>query len=141
MATRSFISIKTGEEYRTIYCHWNGYPEYNGVVLLKYYNTIERVEALLALGSVSSINEKIAPEAGTLHSFDKPQNGVVVAHHRDRGDTYTPPRRHTYKGLEREDYNYVFNSTTNTWFIKPYNGKWQPLKKVVADIHPDKLEA
>lgn len=80
---------------------------------------------------------------GTLHSFDNSQDGVVVAYHRDRGDALTPPRRHTYKGLEQEDYNYVFNSITKTWFVRPYNGygKWQPLKKVIAAIDPEKLKA
>lgn len=143
MATRSFISIKTGKEFRTIYCHWNGYPEYNGVVLLKHYSTIERIEALLALGSVSYIDKELAPKAGTLHNFYNKQKGVTMAYHRDRGDTYTPPRCHTYKGLKQEEYNYVFNSITKTWFVRAYNGygKWQPLAKVIAAIAPEKLQA
>ena len=141
MATRSFISIKTGKEFRSIYCHHDGYPECNGAMLLKHYPTIERVEALLALGYISSLNVKIAPEATTPHTFDKQQEDVVVAYHRDRGDTFTPPRRHTYRGLELEDYNYVFNSITNRWFVKSYYGKWQPLAKVIAAIDPEKLFA
>jgi hypothetical protein len=134
MATRSFISIKTGKEFRTIYCHYDGYIKGNGWMLLTHYNTAERVEALLALGALSSISPKIAPDAGTTHSFFKPQDGVVLAYHRDRGDKFIPPRRHSYKNLEIEDYNYVFNSTTKTWFVKRYNGKWQPLKKVIAAL-------
>lgn len=141
MATRSFISIKTGKNFRTIRCHYDGYPECNGAILLKYYNSLDRVEALLQLGDLSSLHKDIAPKAGETHTFYEKAKDVVVALHRDRGDKYYAPKKHGYKGFEYEDYNYVFNATTNTWFVKPYNRKWQPLAKVIAAINPDKLFA
>ena len=34
MATRSNIAYKTAEgKIRSVYCHWDGYPAYNGEVL------------------------------------------------------------------------------------------------------------
>ena len=38
MATRSTIAMKTPEgKIRAIYCHWDGYPEHNGKMLLDNY--------------------------------------------------------------------------------------------------------
>lgn len=86
--------------------------------------------------------KKLLIEAGTLHSFDKPQDGVVVAYHRDRGETLTPPRRHTYKQLQIEDFNYVFDSAEKKWLVRSYNNEnWQSLEEVIAAIDPEKLQA
>ena len=39
MATRSNIGIVNEDDSITaIYCHWDGYPEHNGKILLNHYN-------------------------------------------------------------------------------------------------------
>ena len=54
MATRSYIAMKIGEDaYRGVYCHYDGYLDYNGVMLYEHYNTKERVEELISLGNIS----------------------------------------------------------------------------------------
>ena len=79
MATRSYIAMKTGENtYKAVYCHYDGYLEYNGRMLLQYYNTQERVEKLLSFGCISSLHEKIELEKGSHHCFDTPEKGVTV---------------------------------------------------------------
>lgn len=81
MATRSYICKK--EENGTIkmiYCHFDG--DYNGALLYTYYNTPEKVDALLALGDLSSLGEKISPTSDT-HDIDHPEAGVCVAYGRD----------------------------------------------------------
>ena len=66
MATRSTIAIAREDgTVAKIYCHWDGYLEYNGDLLVKYYNTPEKVEALIALGDLSALNETI----GVQHPF------------------------------------------------------------------------
>lgn len=61
MATRSIIGKVNGDgTIRFIYCHWDGYPEYNGKLLFEHYNTPESVEALLALGDLSSLDKDLA---------------------------------------------------------------------------------
>ena len=87
MSTRSYIAMKTGENtYRAVYCHYDGYLEYNGRMLLEHYNTQERVEKLLDLGCISSLHEKLEPETGSHHCFDTPDEDVTVFYGRDRGE-------------------------------------------------------
>lgn len=90
MATRSFIAQKLPSgSFRAVYCHWDGYPENNGVILHSHYFNTPMVEELLALGSLSSLGERANPTLST-HSYDKPQDDVTVAYHRDRGEDLRP---------------------------------------------------
>lgn len=84
MSTRSIIAKQIGEDqYLTIFCHYDGYPDDNGATLVKHYNTPERVDALLALGDLEVLCEKIEPTPQTPHTADAPQPGVTVAMRRD----------------------------------------------------------
>ena len=66
MSTRSYNAEKIDENtYRGVYCHYDGYLEYNGRMLLDHYNTAERVKKLLDLGCISSLHEKLEPDAGS----------------------------------------------------------------------------
>src|SRR5690554_3636984 len=89
MATRSTITVRTGEnERKEIYCHWDGYPEHNGVLLLEHYNTQEKAEKLIELGNLSSLGEFLEPKSKT-HTFNNPEENVCVAYGRDRGENNT----------------------------------------------------
>jgi hypothetical protein len=60
MATRSTIGIKSEDgTVRAIYCHWDGYPEGVGAGLRQNYNSKEQAQALIALGSFSSLMETL----------------------------------------------------------------------------------
>lgn len=120
MSTRSIIAKQIGEDqYLTIFCHYDGYPDDNGATLVKHYNTPERVDALLALGDLEVLCEKIEPTPQTPHTADAPQPGVTVAMRRDmelsgceaaemtREELIEPE----YEGIE---YTYIFNQ----------DGKW-----------------
>lgn len=87
MGTRSAIIVKVGKEYKGIYCHWDGYPSRVGRLLDEHYNTQEKAEALVNLGDLSSLQERLEPEPQEIHSFDRPSEGVTVAYGRDRGET------------------------------------------------------
>jgi len=47
MSTRSLICIQKENEIDTKYCHWDGYPSNNGVLLLENYKEEHEVEELL----------------------------------------------------------------------------------------------
>ena len=47
MSTRSLICIQKGNEIDTKYCHWDGYPSNNGVLLFENYKEEHEVEELL----------------------------------------------------------------------------------------------
>src|SRR5574344_900791 len=88
MSTRSYICKENDDgTYTGAYCHSDGYLTYNGAMLIDHYNKRERVEKLLSLGNMSSLNESIDPDPTKPHSFDKRQDGVTVFYGRDRGET------------------------------------------------------
>ena len=92
MATRSFIGKQLPNGHITgIYCHWDGYPTGVGTTLENHYTTQERVDALLALGSLSVLGARLAPELGEGHTFENPISGVTVAYHRARGEELAYP--------------------------------------------------
>ena len=92
MSTPSFIGVLCKEGIiKFVYCHSDGYPSYLGKMLLEHYNTPELATALVDLGSLSMVRERLAPDEGETHTFDTPvrhgtKGGVTTAYHRDRGD-------------------------------------------------------
>ena len=92
MSTPSFIGVLYKEGIiKFVYCHSDGYPSYLGKMLLKHYNTPELATALVDLGSLSMVRERLAPDEGETHTFDTPvrhgpKGGVTTAYYRDRGD-------------------------------------------------------
>lgn len=92
MSTPSFIGVLCKEGIiKFVYCHSDGYPSYLGKMLLEHYNTPELATALVDLGSLSMVRERLAPDEGETHRFDTPvrhgpKGGVTTAYHRDRGD-------------------------------------------------------
>jgi hypothetical protein len=110
MATRSTIWIKNddNETYDGIYCHWDGYLENNGVLLVENYQDKDKVRKLIELGSISSLDAEVDCPDG--HSFDHPVAGCVVAYHRDRDEDLCVYRNIPFEQLNRyfEEYNYFF---------------------------------
>ena len=81
MATRSNIGIVNEDGSVTgIYCHWDGYPEHNGKLLLKYYNTTGIVYELMDLGDLSSLNENLYCDDNN-HSFENEVDGCTTSQH------------------------------------------------------------
>jgi hypothetical protein len=121
MATRSRIGIKLEDgQVRSIYAHWDGYPSWNGRILLTCYTDVEKINALLDLGSISSLAAEVSPpeDKKDEHSFEKPMAGVTVAYHRDRDDEEEPAKVTTeYQFYNEicEEYNYLFKD--GKWFV------------------------
>ena len=56
MGTRSFITIKHKDNtYSGVYCHWNGYPDWNGKILTKDYQARSKVVDLIDGGDMSCL--------------------------------------------------------------------------------------
>ena len=140
MSTRSLIGVQspTGA-IQAIYCHFDGYPAGVGLTLQTHHNSAAAAEAIIALGDLSYLAEKLAPEAGQIHSFVFPATGVTMAYNRDRGETGIKPRN--YNSAEQflqeapddwADYIYLFRE--GAWFYSPVHyssdhgsetGTWQ----------------
>ena len=60
MATRSNIAYqRSNGQVVVAYCHWDGYPEHNGVMLNQHYNNQKKAEALANQGYFSVIKETL----------------------------------------------------------------------------------
>lgn len=82
---------------KSIYCHWDGYPEGVGRKLQRSYTDPKKVEELLSLGDISSLGEFYDEEISKadwkkfdlpkeeLEEFMKKQEKCTVAY-KDRGD-------------------------------------------------------
>lgn len=85
MATRSLIGkLNSDNTVNYIYCHWDGYPSHNGAILQEHYNTLEKVDALLALGDLSSLGKEIGEKHDFDFHFGKPNEDWCTAYGRDR---------------------------------------------------------
>ena len=132
MATRSNIGIVNDDGSVTgIYCHWDGYPENNGKLLLKHYNNSGIVNELMDLGDLSSLNKNLYCDDNN-HSFNNPVDGVCVAFGRDRGEKNADSKSFTnisefekYANRTTADYQYLFNN--GKWQYRNHNGTWNEL--------------
>ena len=109
MATRSHIGKRNLDgtvDY--IYCHWDGYPSYNGVILKDHYTTMDKVNELIELGDLSSLNKNI----GSKHDWSNPPEDECNAYGRDRGEKRAGARNKLFQDLlndDNVDYVYVFD--------------------------------
>lgn len=119
MSTRSYICKKEEDgTIKMIYCHFDG--DYNSVLLPRYYNTPEKVDALIALGDLSSLGEKISP-TNTTHDIDHPEPGVCIAYGRDAHCEDIEAKRFKSKKVLIENLNhnpmieYIYLWEDNRW--------------------------
>ena len=98
MATRSNIAIENQDgTVSSVYCHFDGYIDGVGKTLFEYYRSREKMEQLIALGSISELNETIE---------------TTVAYNRDRGERDL--RIEKYENVEEffdkfyNQYSYLF---------------------------------
>ena len=132
MATRSTIAVLHNDgKVSSIYCHWDGYLNWNGKILSNHYNTLEQAESLVALGNLSSLGARLVPYVDEEHTFDKRVKNVCLFYGRDRGED--DQEACIYDSLEDyflqnnwEEYDYIFK-----------DGKWN----VVTDVCKRKIEA
>lgn len=142
MGTRSYIAKQiSDDQYLTIFCHYNGYPEENGAMLVQHYNTPERVDALLALGDLYYLQEKVAPVPGTSHSHDNAQPGVTIAYQRDEGYTGCEATIQTLEGIndpepEGIEFTYFF-SLNGQWLYFPTGEAEFGIRNVKEDLDAD----
>lgn len=141
MATRSTIGVlNTDGSVTAVYCHWDGYPEHNGKILIENYVTEDKVRELVSMGGISSLGRQI----GEQHPFsrwedDQGQHPLVGAakearielaeregwttfFDRDRGEKDVGPYMFAnsteFVHKFGEEYNYLF--VGGTWFVNQY---------------------
>jgi hypothetical protein len=140
MATRSRIGIeltdKNGERIvKSIYCHWDGYPEGVGKTLMEHYQDRDKVEKLIKLGAISFLEASIEKPAG--HTFDTPVKGHTVAYHRDRGEEKVPARVDAgvadFFRKDFEQYGYILTEE-GEWLVAGVEKEPIPLHYVLSGV-------
>ena len=118
MATRSVIVDKVSN--RGIYCHWDGYPSHNGVLLAEHYADQDKVDALINLGDISRLGVNI--DDGDTESA----NGIsqhTSAYHRDTGEEWdrVKPATNVFPLIKQfanragAEYIYTWDGSKWTW--------------------------
>lgn len=143
--TSSIAALQPDGRVKSIYCHWDGHPDNVGKTLKEFYNTDEKVNELISLGSLSRLAKYPNPLEEAIgdnsfkyglnsperkvkkneHSYDNPQVDVTIAYHRDRVEDL---QINNYFDLENynldgdfQNYNYLWMN--NKWYIR-YKKKW-----------------
>lgn len=114
MSTRSTIGIVRGYHDTTrIYCHSDGYLEWNGAILQKYYNTADKVERLLALGNLSCLGPEIKPDDPADWDIGKHRDSRFCKTYTSRGEAWEQ-----CDPTQREEYNYTFYVEDGCWTVE-----------------------
>lgn len=132
MATRSTIALEFADgSVGQVYCHWDGYLQHNGKILLDNYMDPFKLRDLIDLGSVSSLGAEI----GVKHPFDNPakydtpeyqdykdQYGEMCKFYgRDRGELgvgahYFKDFADYVQNHQREEFSYILR-TDGVWYV------------------------
>jgi len=122
MGTRSAIGYKTPEgKVRAKYSHYDGYPAYTGKMLQEHYQEARKIAQMVELGDQSFIAPNVFPTDKS-HSFNTPQEDVIVFYGRDRGESNVDAKDFDtvqefvdyYEGAGCE---YFYLHTANGWIV------------------------
>ena len=146
MATRSTIALEFADgTVEQVYCHWDGYLEHNGQILLKHYSDPFKLQRLIDLGAISSLG----PEIGEKQDFDKrdtQNDNWSLIYARDRGEDLV---KHTFKdyadykaNAQSEEYNYILRCVDGkaTWFVEFYGEFDGLLEQAIMDEQDRKAQ-
>ena len=143
MATRSTIALEFADgTVEQVYCHWDGYLEHNGQILLKHYSDPFKLQRLIDLGAISSLG----PEIGEKQDFDKrdtQNDNWSLIYARDRGEELV---KHKFKDFadyranaQSEEYNYILR-TDGKWYVEFYGEFDGLLEQAIMDEQDRKAQ-
>lgn len=87
MSTRCRIGIKNEDgTIRSIYCHFDGYPDGVGQTLLDSYKDAEKINKLLDLGDISCLGSEPVSDSKYWDPFTAITNSDYTLAYKDRGE-------------------------------------------------------
>ena len=149
MGTRSTIALEYADgTVEQVYCHWDGYLEHNGQILLKHYSNPFILRDLIDLGDISSLKSTI----GTKHAFSHfgttldqeaynfLYGNMTTFYGRDRGETGTSAKKFaSYEDYllnhQYEEYDYILRNDNGVavWFVCDHDGAYVTLVSAIMD--------
>lgn len=117
MSTNSRIGYLENGLVKSIYCHWDGYPSWNGVVLHECYRDIDRVKELVDRKGYISV---LKPTVRNTDFAGYPLEDET--------------RLETVDNFKKDafDYHYLFDAENGGWTVF-YRGLEGKMMEVVAD--------
>lgn len=120
MATPSDIIVQRNDgKFAVIYCHYDGYVDWNGIRILKYYNTQLNAEALVEPGDMKGLGPRPDYVAG--HTYEEPVEGHCVYFGRE--DKRTGKEYKLYPTLDEAleaahcRFTYLWLSDHESWYV------------------------
>jgi hypothetical protein len=120
MATRSAIGMQFGDIVKAVYCHWDGYPENNGRILIENYTARTKTAHLISLGNLSQLRPMVEPDPENVHTFEHRQKDVCVFYGRDRDE----PGNDYQVFDSAEDFRAEFGSGVEYLYLLTTDGNW-----------------
>ena len=115
MGTRSTIALEFADgTVEQVYCHWDGYLEHNGKLLVENYSDPFELQKLLALGAFSSLCATVEEtKTGAYHHW---RGEELVINKYKNADEY-------FDCSQQEEYDYILRNVngTATWFVRCYS--------------------
>lgn len=153
MATRSTIALEYADgTVEQVYCHWDGYLDNNGRILLENWSDPFKLQQLIDLGDLSILSNEI----GEKHDFDNPNKWGTEEYDnwrrqhanwcffygRDRGEEGVEKSKYEnyqqyLKTGQQEEYNYILRQIDGeaVWFVASYktNDRFVKLEWAIAE--------
>ena len=107
MGTRSRIGIEMPDHsVVSVYCHWDGYPEHNGKILVEHYLDRDKVQELIDGGGISSLRTRGTWDNMSKNSYLSDENGEYITDAEgnimSKNDRDPQPLYYTERGEEVE---------------------------------------
>lgn len=112
MGTPSMIGCfndETGTVTAT-YCHYDGYLEYNGKMLVENYNTPERAEAVANAGYLSALEEDL-------------NKSIAESIHTGKPVVYKSVEDYQQSGYDHASAHYLYLFDGENWFFASRGGE------------------
>jgi hypothetical protein len=151
MATRSTIAIEFADgTVGQVYCHWDGYLQHNGKILLNNYMDPLKVRELIDNGDISSLGSEI----GVQHPFDNPASfgtaeydaykeqygNMTTFYMRDRNEEgcsakYFKDFADYEANHQYEEYSYILRQVNGeaVWYVHQGN-EFEPLMEAYIEV-------
>ena len=150
MGTRSRIGVMHGDNCKSVYCHWDGYLDHNGRILLEHYDSV-KANHLVALGDISSLDVGVEIPEGVEHSFSNHVKGITVFYGRDRGEEgvgfdVDPSFEAFFERVDGCGAEYYYVMKDGVWYCgdnyedSPLYRKLVPLAEALADQDIDQYD-
>lgn len=134
MATRSRIGYTNNDgSIVSAYCHYDGYPQHNGKILLESYQTLDKVKELVNNGDMSCLRSRCDKPEG--HTWEKPHADVTLYYGRERGEKNVEARI----SKSKDELVQLANGSWGEYVYLFENGKWT--FSPVGDVSFNELSA